>query len=365
MSSGRLPAIAPWIAGCTIVLACSRAPAPIVESRTVYSDALTVDTLYASMQGPYDIVRVHLTDSTSRELVWVVGYEASIVDAESREPMSSEYMCHSNADLDMARHREIFGWTKYPSRRLFTLSEGQSEVRFPQGFGVPLRADEPLVVTAQVLNHNRAGPPVRVRQKITVHFVRDRSLRKPLVPLYKSSVTSLVRLAGPGGGYGAPADGHAHDGHAGHDAPEGIPADTYPYQDRAGRTFAGHWVVKPGREVRRTPVTRWLDLAEDQTVHFVSVHLHPFATSLELRDATTGETVLASRATNQAGRVGLAHVEQVAAPAGIPLRKGHEYELVSAYDNTSAVNRTAMAVMYLYLRDTEFRKPDSGEARAR
>ena len=66
-------------------------------------------------------------------------------------------MCHSNVDLDMARHRQIFGWQKFPSRRLFTLSEGQTEVKLPDGFGIPLRSDEPLSVTAQVLNHNYHG----------------------------------------------------------------------------------------------------------------------------------------------------------------------------------------------------------------
>ena len=112
-------------------------PAP-VESQVVYSDAFTIDTTWASMQGPYRVMKVQLTDSTSHDLVSVVGYEAAIVDADTREAKSPEFMCHSNVDLDMARHRQIFGWRKYPSRRLFTLSEGQTDVRLPDGFGVPL-----------------------------------------------------------------------------------------------------------------------------------------------------------------------------------------------------------------------------------
>src|SRR5205823_6397523 len=136
-----------------------------------------------------------------------------------------------------------------------------------------------------------------------------------------------------------------HD-HAGAQA---MAADTMPYHDDVGRTFAGHWVVKPGRDVHHTSITRWLALPSDQTIHFVSVHLHPFAESVELRDLTTGETVLASRADNHKGRVGLERVQQISSPAGIPLRKGHDYDLVSTYDNTSGADRTAMAVMYLYL----------------
>jgi hypothetical protein len=349
---GALFAVA-VVATASLATACTRATKPVaVESQVVYSDAFTIDTTWASMQGPYRVLQVQLTDSTSHELVWVVGYEAAIVDADSREPKSPEFMCHSNVDLDMARHRQIFGWSKYPSRRLFTLSEGQTEVRLPDGFGIPLRSDEPLSVTAQVLNHNYRGDPVRVRQRITVHYIRDRALRQPLVPLYQRGINTLVRLDGPDGSYNSKADEHAAHQHGG---AEGMGADSQPYRDKQGRTFAGHWIVKPGRETRRTPINGWLQLSEDMTVHYVSVHLHPFAESLNLIDATTGDTVLASKAENRPERIGLARVEQIASREGVTLRKDHQYELVSEYNNTSGADRTAMAVMYLYIADTEFR----------
>jgi hypothetical protein len=320
----------------------------------VYSDAFTIDTTWASMQGPYRVMDVTLTDTTTHEIVWVVGYEAAIVDADSREPKSSEFMCHSNVDVDMARHRQIFGWQKFPSRRLFTLSEGQTEVNLPDGFGVPLRSDEPLSVTAQVLNHNYHGAPIRVRQRITVHYIRDHALRRPLVPLYQRGINTLVRLDGPDGSYNSEVMDHDMHEHAG---PQGMGADSVPYHDHEGRTFAGHWVVKPGREVRTTPINGWLDMRQDLKVHYVAVHLHPFAESLTLRDVTTGQTVLASKAENRPERIGLARVDQIASAKGITLHKDHQYELVSAYNNTTGQNRTAMAVMYLYVEDTEFRRP--------
>lgn len=334
--------------------ACQRAPSKsIIDSTVVYSDAFTIDTTWASMQGPYRVMEVQLTDSTTHDLVWVVGYEAAIVDADSREPKSSEFMCHSNVDLDMARHRQIFGWQKYPSKRLFTLSEGQTDVKLPDGFGIPLRSDEPLSVTAQVLNHNYHGPAIRVRQRVTVHFIRDRALKHSLIPLYQRGVNTLVRLDGPGGAFNTEIDDAPMHEHLG---AEGMAADTIPYHDHEGRTFAGHWVVKPGREVRTTPVNGWLNMKEDMKIHYVSVHLHPFAESLQLRDATTGQTVLASKAENRPERIGLARIDQIASPEGITLHKDHQYELVSAYNNTTKANRTAMAVMYMYVEDTEFRR---------
>ena len=338
-----------------MAIACeNRPPESPIESKVVYSDAFTIDTTWASMQGPYRVMQVALTDSTTHDLVWVVGYEAAIVDADTRAPKSSEFMCHSNVDLDMARHRQIFGWEKYPSRRLFTLSEGQTNVQLPEGFGIPLRSDEPLSVTAQVLNHNYHGPAIRVRQRVTVHFVRDRALAHSLIPLYQRGVNTLVRLDGPAGAFNSEIDESAMHDHGG--AAEGMSADTIPYHDHEGRTFAGHWVVKPGREERTTPINGWLQMKEDMKIHYVSVHLHPFAESLKLRDATTGETILASAAENRAERIGLARVDQIASREGITLHKDHQYELVSAYNNTSGANRTAMAVMYLYVEDTEFKR---------
>ena len=321
----------------------------------MYSDAFTIDTTWASMQGPYRVMDVTLTDTTTHEIVWVVGYEAAIVDADSREPKSSEFMCHSNVDVDMARHRQIFGWQKFPSRRLFTLSEGQTEVNLPDGFGIPLRSDEPLSVTAQVLNHNYHGAPIRVRQRITVHYIRDRDLRRPLVPLYQRGINTLVRLDGPGGAYNSEVMDHDMHDHA---APEGMGADSVPYHDHEGRTFAGHWVVKPGREVRTTPINGWLDMRQDLKVHYVAVHLASVrriahASRRDDRRDRAGQ----HRRRIGPQRIGLARVDQIASPKGITLHKDHQYELVSAYNNTTSQNRTAMAVMYLYVEDTEFKRP--------
>jgi hypothetical protein len=259
----------------------------------------------------------------------------------------------------MARHRQIFGWRKYPSRRVFTLSEGQTEVRLPDGFGIPLRSDEPLSVTAQVLNHNHKGDPVRVRQRVTVHFVRDRALPRPLVPLYQRGVNTLVRVDGPSGGYGEEVEEHAAHDHGGAD---GMAADTMPYRDKKGRSFAGHWVVKPGREVNHTLVTKILELPYDTTIHYIAVHLHPFAESLELRDLTTGTTVFRSGTRPFPDRIGLAHVDSYSSVEGIPIYQDHEYELVSVYQNITDRDQDSMAVMNLYMLDHDFVLPIAAPA---
>ena len=107
--------------------------------------------------------------------------------------------------------------------------------------------------------------------------------------------------------------------------------------------------MKPGREENHTLVTKLLALPYDTTLHYVAVHLHPFAESVELRDLTGGTTVYKSHARQVPGRIGLAEVEFLSSAEGIPLYKDHQYEVVSVYDNTSGVDQDAMATMFLYL----------------
>src|SRR5262249_10503057 len=46
---------------------------------------------------------------------------------------------------------------------------------------------------------------------------------------------------------------------------------------------------------------------------------------------------------------------------GIPLIKGHRYELVSVYNNTSGIDQDSMASMFFGLADPEFVKPTKAE----
>jgi len=64
-------------------------------------------------------------------------------------------MCHSNLDIDMERHRDLFQWKKQVSTRLFTLSQGQFDITFPAGFGLPIFSDEVFSLNTQVLKSGR------------------------------------------------------------------------------------------------------------------------------------------------------------------------------------------------------------------
>lgn len=328
-------------------------PALADETRTVISDVYTVDRVYRSMMGPYSTVTVDLDeDAAEPELLWVRGYSAVMVAADGETPMPQDYMCHSNLDLaDVSSHAGRLGQKSVMSGRLFTLSQGQFEIRLPEGYGIPLMSDEALNLTTQVLNLNDAsGEPVQVRHKVSIDFVRDRDLQKPLKPLFSGSAYGLASLEGDNPYFGMEMpDPQKH----GPGCLAAQSASDHTYQDHCGRKFTGHWVVPPGRQENRTLVTRLMNLPYDTTVHYIAVHLHPFAESLELRDLTTGQTVFKSRARNLEGRIGLEHVDSLSSAEGIALYKDHDYEIVSVYHNPTDEPHDSMAVMYLYLLDQE------------
>lgn len=323
------------------------------RSLAACSDTFEVDRIYRSMTGPLSLHDLRLEAQDPPQLLWITGYEVEMEDGAGR-PAAPEFMCHSNLDLDGELHARLFGQSKLVRDRLFTLSQGETRVRFPAGFGLPVMSSEPLRLFAQVLNLNEHDRSFQVRQRVTLHYLRDRDLDFPMRPLFMVGANGYVLLEGDGGHFGvAEAQEEVHGPGCG----LGMNAGGREFDDGLGRRFTGHWVVPPGRHEYRSLVTRFMALPFDTTVHHIAVHLHPYAESTELIDRTSATTVFRSRASNFDDRVGLRQVEDLSTVEGIPIHADHEYELVTLYDNTSGVDQDSMAVMFLYLLDREFERP--------
>lgn len=327
-------------------------------SKVFLSPTYTIDRIYKSMAGPSNGQEIKLLEAQPPELLWVREFQTEIVGENGVTPMPKEFMCHINLDIDILRHKKTFNWEKNVGSRLFTLSQGQFSIKFPKGFGLPVMSDENLNLVTQVLNHNFKSGTFQVRHKVTVDFTRDKDLKAPLKPLFATSAFGMALLEGRDGYFGvdeATREQQAASCLPGLHAPNGTTSGIF--TDVFRRKFSGHWVVKPGREARRTLVTKVLNIPFDTTLHYVAVHLHPFAESVELRDLTANKTVFESKARGPRTGIGLAHVDHFSSRKGIPVYKDHEYELVSVYNNTSGEEQDSMATQFLYLLDKEFRVP--------
>src|SRR5438105_12225952 len=102
------------------------------------------------------------------------------------------------------------------------------------------------------------------------------------------------------------------------------------------------WSVPPGRHVYTMEITPRLNLPFDTTIHYATIHVHPFARGMELRDLTTDKTVFRLNSEDWPDRIGVAHVDEIKSSQGIPISRDHHYELTAEYDNTSGANTDAM-----------------------
>ena len=62
--------------------------------------------------------------------------------------------------------------------------------------------------------------------------------------------------------------------------------------------------------------------------------------------------------------MGITSIDEYSSVEGLALFKDHQYELTSTYENTSDHDVDSMAVMYLYMHDKRFKKPDMSKRQA-
>ena len=335
---------------CASALACAHntplqeQPAPPATEHvlTLISDTLLIDSTYHSMEGPYHQLRFTIGSAERADTLWITGITADVVTPDLAA-LPVEYFCHANLDYDPELHRRLFNTSRMTSNRLFTLSQGNEAMRFPDGFGIPVRSDEPLYLTTQVLSNNGVEAAQQVRVRIRLQYVRKGE--RPMKSLFLTSATGMVSTDGHEGHFGMHADHHVGS------ATAGVAKSGHEYRDTLGQRFSGHWVVPPGKHSVRTVVTKWLNLDSDKRVHHIGVHVHPFAQRITLRDMTAGRDVFSSLVTPLDGRIGISKVTDLSSEAGLRLFADHHYELVADYENPTAQPVDAMAVLFLYMRD--------------
>jgi len=330
-----------------------------IDTASFYSHPLLIDTIYRSMQGPYVSQKIQIS-SQDDDLVYIVGYQSEVLDAVEDTLLPSKFMCHNN--LNYLQKQEL-PWklkTSGANSRIFTLSEGQTDLSFPKGYGIPVKANHPFEMVSQVLNHLEEDINLKAKHKVSLAYAKE-SKKDPIIPLYQQSVFVTQQIEGPKGIHGLPLScvDHIHkqenisNQEEVHDCSIIYEKGEYnPYQDQYGRKFSGHWKLPIGKQELRTDVTKMLDLNEDSRIHMIGVHLHPFAEKLALWDITTDSLLYKSTVIKDTANFSFEKISYFKDEKGIPVYKEHNYELRSTYNcsDSSAVH-TAMAVMYLYLVD--------------
>ncbi len=344
----------------TQMVSSNFAPRNYIHKFEYFSPSHFIDKKYKSMLGPLSDEKIILGNSKSPELLWIVGYEAVMVKEDEVTSAPQEFMCHSNLDFSFSDPRSWSFQRSNKIERIFTLSQGQYKIRFPKGFGLPAMSNEPLKLETQVLNLNLDNPNINIRNKVIIEYVMDKDLKEAMKSLFTVGAQGLIALDQTSHHYGVDKDYANQHGPGcliGQPAGKAAMGNRDVYRDEYGHVFAGHWVVRPGREITTTLATKFMNIPFDTTIHYIAVHLHPFAESLELRDRTTGQSVFKSNAENFKDRIGLAKVDYFSSEEGIPIYKDHDYEIISVYNNTSKEDQDVMAVMILFLHDKQFQKP--------
>lgn len=336
------------LAGCSKLRQVQAATGPQPEEAVFLGTPANIDRLYPSMRGPFQLEYLAI-DLTQTKKVWLVGFKTTMVGEDGNSARPQEYNCHS--DMQMPR-RTVQPDVSRPDI-LFTLSQGQDHIRFPEGYGIPMAMNEPLSVATQILNVNGIPPqPYRVRHRVAIEYFADEKLEKPMKPLLPVQALGLKALGNNKSCFfNLKETDPAKQG-------DGCLRGTAVSQrnvvtDKNGNKFTSHWVVPPGREVNHTLVTNYLNLKYDTTIHYISAHLHPFAEWCELRDLTAKKVVWRCDVKLMDSKLGLSEVGYYSSPEGLPIYKDHQYELVSSYNNTSGQPQDAMVVLYMYLHDKE------------
>lgn len=331
------------------------------ETAEFYSTDLLIDTIYRSMQGPYEIKPVSI-DGSSNELIWITGYESRVLQAESNVNLGPAFMCHNNLDYAKSEQLPWLLKTSGANHRIFTLSQGQNKIVFPDGFGIPILADQKLQIVSQVLNHHQPDLYINTKHRSILHYIRESERSRSMTPLYQQAVFVTKQIAGAEGDHGLPLSCLPYHDHSEESKEAEVEhdcsieysreADYNPYQDKYGRKYTGHWVIPFGADTIQTNVTKMLDLQEETRIHFISVHLHPFAEALELWDITEDKLLYEAEFTKDSLNFGFKEIDFYSSKEGIKVYPDHQYELISAYNCTDSLNEhSAMAVMYLYLKD--------------
>jgi hypothetical protein len=322
---------------------------------TLMSNAYRLDKVYRSMEGPYSIQSdIRVASGQTVPVEWVTGLETQVVDATELKATSQEFFCHSNLTFaeqgeKPSQYNQRFGGKTHLDWRLFTLVPGRLSLELPEGFGMLVPRGAALDYFTMSLNLNPRSESMNVRLRTTVHTIAADAPGAPTKALFRRALYVLQPQDQAASTVMTTTSQEPHHVGAGCADSCKVNFSAVSTVGTFGEGKTPHWMVSPGCHIFRTEITPQLNLPFDTTIHYATIHVHPFARGIELRDLTSGTTLFRLNSQDWADRLGVAHVDELKSIKGIPIYRDHRYEVTAEYDNTSNSKTDAMAILYLYL----------------
>lgn len=262
------------------------------------------------MHGPYITKSIQFNHP-----VWIRGISVDLLDEKKQVQRDDGVFCHSSIIMPPASPLE--------HGQRFALSEGLRELVFPEGYGLPMSAHVQYVLES-MLQSDSASTDKEYYFRVTMDLA-DRGTH----PLLKG--LALYR------GFVDPSD------------PKDNPQIPPSWQQGWEKTY--HWWVPPGKH----EYVRRFRLPVNGTIHYISFHVHKYATRVRFRKISPGkpgeamEKVLFSDKITSGDHGRLLKVPVYSSVEGIPVRKDSLYEFAVAYDNVSGAKISGMGIINLFV----------------
>ncbi|QTE23403.1 hypothetical protein [Polaribacter cellanae] len=316
------------------------------------SPTLLIDDVYSSMEGPYTYKKTMLNKNEDA-LYWIHQFEAKANSTNNKKGNSNDFICHVNLYHSTVEHFSRMGFQDrigaQKESQLITLTTGGLNVKFPKGFGYPVYSNEKILLGSQALNLNDKNDWFNVNYNFKIHYSKENPKTiKPLYmkylvltlpykdeakPQFKTSIDNLPE-------YVVCAGANSNSRH------ESV--------NEKGENITAFWKVPVGKHIYSSDVTNLLALNKEETMHYINVHVHPYATNLALVDATTNTVIFESIITNAQHKKGIKNITSFSSEEGVVLYPDHKYKMKLTVNNTTKEEIDMMGSFFVYFYDKEF-----------
>jgi len=305
------------------------------------------------------------TSDKPRILYWLKGIKLEVLDENDKPLPTAEFICHWNLDVNPNFRNKIFpAAARCETVRLATITQGQTEITFPDGYGVPVASDEPWNAVFQAANRT-TDDHRRVKHRCTLYFIKDTDLVYPITALgwYAPWIYVVIDKNSPEAAMTEKTKcpsclGLSLAVNAPNNTANGV------FTDRKGRLLSGHWVIPPGKHTYTATVNDEMEPgfnAKSRTIHAVWSHVHPLCTDLSLYrcEGDSREKIFSTSAkTSTAHGLQIERINYWTSKKGIVLPDKVNYEMQVTYNNTTKVPQDSMATAGMFFEDPTFARPD-------